>query len=110
MATLPAQTVSVLGTDLTLNAAAGGGDKVSPGTTLIIRNGSGAGITVTVVVPGNTKYGVAAPDYTKVVPAGGISVIGPLPQDLADPITNLIDLTYSGVTTLTVSPITVVQA
>lgn len=107
MATLATQQSLVTGVALTLNAAAGGGDKVSPGTVLIIRNGSGAPIVVTVVVPGNTEFGVAAPDYTFSVAAGGIAAIGPLPQKLADVATNLIDLTYSGVTTLTVSPISV---
>jgi hypothetical protein len=108
MATLVSQQVSVLGTTLTQTAAAGGGDKVTPGTTLIVRNGGGSPITVTVVVPGNTKFGVAAPDYTFVVSNGAMAAIGPLPFELADPADSyLISITYSGVTTVTVSPITV---
>lgn len=108
MATLTSQPVSVLGTTLTQNAASAGGDKFVAGTVLVIRNGSGAGITVTVVVPGNTKYSVAAPDYTVSVGAGAIAMIGPLPSDLADPTDSyLITVQYSAVTSVTVSPITV---
>lgn len=107
MATLTSQQVSVTGTTLTQTAAAGGGDKVTPGTTLIVRNGGGSSITVTVVVPGNTEFGVAAPDYTFAVAAGALAALGPLPQRIADPVTNLIDISYSGVTSVTVSPVTV---
>lgn len=108
MATLTSQQVSVLGTTLTQTAAGAGGDKFTAGTTLIYRNGSGGSITVTVVVPGNTKYGIAAPDYTFAIAAGAMAAIGPLPFDLADPADSyLISVTYSGVTSLTVSPITV---
>jgi len=107
MATLTPQQVLVTGMTVTMGSAAGGGDKVSPGTVLVVRNGDASAKTVTVVVPGNTKYGVAAPDYTYSVPASGIAMIGPLPQDLADPVTNLIDITYSAVTSVTVGSVAV---
>lgn len=87
-----------------LSAAAGGGDSIAPNDrgALMVKNGSGASITVTMIVPGNTKYGLAQPDPTYVVVAGATAMIGPLPSDLANPATGLVDFTYSGVTSLTV--------
>lgn len=104
MATLTYQQVTYAGLTPTLAAAAGGGDSVAPNDrgALMVKNGSGAGITVTIVVPGNTKYGIANPDPTVVVAAGATTLIGPLPTDLANPSTGLVDFTYSGVTSLTV--------
>lgn len=103
MATLTTQSLSVTGTDLTLTAAtATVGDKVPPGCNLVVRNGSGASITVTVVVPGATKYGIANPDFTKAVPAGATCIFAHLPADLADPIDGLVTFTCSSVTTVTV--------
>lgn len=107
MATLVSQPASVLGTTLTQNAASAT-DKVTPGSTLIVRNGSGVSTTITVVVPGNTKYGPAAPDYTFNVAAGAMAAIGPLPQDLADPADSyLITIQTSPTTSVTITPITV---
>ena len=63
--------------------------------------------TVTVVVPGNTRYGQADPDVTITVPAGGTSLIGPLPRDLADPADGLVHITYSAVTSLTVAAVAI---
>lgn len=93
----------------TLVAAAGGGDSIAPNDrgALAVKNGSGASITVTMVVPGNTKYGLAQPDPTFVVTAGNTAYIGPLPSDLANPSTGLVDFTYSGVTSLTVGGVQV---
>lgn len=107
MATLTTQSLLVAGTDLNLVAAAGGGDKVAPGSTLVVRNGSGSSITVTVTVPGNTKYGVANPAFTKVVAAGATTLLGPLPSDLANPSDGLVAITYSAVTTVTVGAVSI---
>lgn len=91
-------------------AASAGGDKVAPNDrgVLVFRNGDAASKTVTMVVPGNTKYGLANPDATFVVPAGATAYIGPLSADLGDPAdTNLISFTYSAVTSCTVSAVTI---
>lgn len=95
-----------------VQAAASGGltDKVAPNDRgmLVFRNGDAASKTVTLVVPGLTKYGVANPDPTFVVPAGAICYIGPLTADLGDPAdTNLITFTYSAITSCTVSAVTI---
>lgn len=108
MALLAAQTVSIAGTQATYTAAAGGGDTLAPNdhAYLHVKNGGGSPITVTVVVPGNTKYGQAAPDVPVVVTNATEKFIGPFPPDLADPITGLVGITYSAVTTVTVAVVT----
>jgi hypothetical protein len=64
-------------------------------------------ITVTVLTPGNDKYGQARPDIAVAVPATtGERLIGPFPADLADPADGLVAITYSGVTSLTVAAVT----
>lgn len=107
MATLPYVQVGIAGTNPGLVAAAAGGDKVAPNErgALHVRNGSGASINVTVVVPGNTKYGQANPDVVVAVPAGADRLIGPFPSDLADPADGLVAITYSAVTTVTVAAV-----
>lgn len=106
MATLPYRKVAIAGTNPQLQAAAVGGDKVAPNDhgCLMVRNGSGASITVTVAVPGNTKYGQAEPDVAVSVPAGADRFIGPFGEDLGDRATDgLVAITYSAVTTVTVA-------
>jgi len=104
MALLAAQQVQITGTTITFAAAAGGGDTVSPDdrAMLEIKN-AGSQITATVVVPG-TLFGQALADVAVIVPATtGHVRIGPLTRDLADPTTGLINITYSGVTSVTVA-------
>ncbi len=107
MATLAYQQVAIAGTALTLAAASAGGDKLPPGGTLVVRNSSVASINVTIAVPGNTKYGLANPDLVVAVAAAAEKLIGPLPQDLADPIDGLVAVTYSAVTDVTVGAFTI---
>lgn len=104
MATLTTKTIAVTGTDPTFVAASAGGDAVQPHHSgfLHVRNGSGASVTVTVAVPGTTKFGQAEPDVPVVVPAGTDRLIGPLSYDLADS-TDLVHVTYSAVTSVTVA-------
>lgn len=106
MATLTYQRSEILGTAYAAVAASGGGDQVvaSSRGAVLISNGSVAPITVTVVVPGDTEYGQAEPDFTVSVPAGGARLVGPFPDDLADE-EGLVSLTYSGVTSLTIAAI-----
>lgn len=108
MATLTYQQVSAAtGTAANLVAASAGGDKVLPNDrgALMVRNGSGSPINVTLLVPGNTKWGQAQPDPVIAVAAGATTLIGPLPTDLADPTDGLVAFTYSAVTSVTVAPI-----
>lgn len=109
MAILSFKQATIAGTDPAFVAASAGGDKVIPNDrgALIVRNASAAPITVTVVWPGNSKYGPANPDPTVSVPASGDRVIGPFGPDLADPIDGLIALTYSAVASVTVAAVTI---
>lgn len=104
MALLTAAVAALGGTNPNFVAASGGGDtfQYQPNSFLHVRNGSGAAITVTVVVPGNTEFGVAQPDPTVSVPAGGDRLIAIRPG-LVDPATGTAGVTYSAVTSVTVA-------
>lgn len=109
MADLVPQTALVVGTDLTaITPTVTVGDWVPTQSRLLIRNGSGAGITVTVVVPGNDPYGTAKPDFTKTVAAGALTSFGgPFPNDLGDPAhSNMVNVICSAVASVQLFPLT----
>lgn len=98
MANIPHTQARIGGVVLSATGATAGPDTLYPGdnVALLVHNRSASPITVTVTVPGNTKYGQANPDVTSVsVPASGIGLIGPFPADLADPADGLVDVTAS---------------
>lgn len=103
MAALSAQRVALSGTAPTYASASAGGDTapVGGGLKLHVSNGSGAGVTVTVVTPGNID-GLSIGDAALVVPAGGHGFI-PLTNVYRDPITGRANITYSAVTTVNVA-------
>lgn len=108
MAQLAYQQAKTTGQAVTMQAASGGGDTipVAENGALLVRNGDASSKTVTVVVPGS-QYGQARADIPVVVAAGATALIGPFPFDLADPITRVINVTYSAVTSVTVAAITI---
>lgn len=108
MAVLPTQAVSRTGLGPTYSAAAGGGDKLTPGdhVCLHVKNGGGSSITVTLVTPG-TVEGLAVADVAVVVPNAGERMIGPLPASLFRASDGYADVTYSGVTSVTVAVLSV---
>lgn len=86
-------------------AAAVGGDKIPAGTGafLLVRNGGASPMTVSIPLPGNTRFGQALPDPTALtIAAGAVGIIGPFDVDLANTTDNLVDVVYSAVTTVTV--------
>lgn len=103
MALLTRQQVVLAGTAITYSPAAAGGDTINPGdrSELRVKNGSGGAITVTIVVPGNTRWGLPEPDVTASVPAGAEWAFGPFPTELAS--SGVVSITYSGTTSLTVA-------
>jgi hypothetical protein len=105
VAILTTQKATITGTTYATQAAAAGGDKVLPGGALLVANGGGSPITVTVAVPGLTRYGLADPDVTVSVTNAQARLIGPFPSDLADPTDGYVNITYSGVTSVTVAAI-----
>lgn len=101
MAALTLQVLVPGGSASVLTAAAGGGDTCAAGDGVFLEanNGSGAPITITLVTPG-TVDGLAIADRAVIVPAGERWKI-PVPRLFAKA-DGQCDLTYSGVTTLTV--------
>jgi hypothetical protein len=115
MAVLTVNEVGLAGfrDDNALVAAAGGGDQILPGPTTYIRvnNGGGSPIIVTVATPGTIgNSGLAQGDVSVSVTNAQSRLIGPFPAHLfADPTDGLVDITYSGVTSVTVGAFKLVQ-
>lgn len=101
MAEIPVRTASYDGINLALAAAASGDTaKCGPGYALLVNNGDASSIDVTIAVPGNTEYGVAAPDKVISVPAGELWEI-PLLEVYRDPSDRLAHITWSSTTSIT---------
>lgn len=103
MATLATQIINVAGLTPAFASAAGGGDRFTPGDTTFIEvvNGSGGSITVTVDSKVASNYGTDV-NLAVAVGAGARARIGPLPAQRFAASDGLGDITYSGVTSLTV--------
>lgn len=113
MATLATQPITRAGLAPALTAAAGGGDKFTPGKTtiLMVKNGGGSAVTVTVATPATNPIGLPIDDVVVSVAAGATELIGPFPsQYFRDPAdTGLAHITYSAVTSVTVGALEVTQ-
>ena len=106
MALLTAQAIAPTGTTVTFAAASVGGDTVKPSndrSKLLVDNGSGGSITVTIPVHRST-LGLDLPDRQVIVAAGVVKAIPLLPL-YVDPADGIIDITYSAVTSVTVAVI-----
>lgn len=98
MAEIPHTQAKIGGVVLSATAATAGPDTVEPDerVALLVQNNDASAVTVTVTVPGNTRWGEAQPDVTSVsIPAGDLAVIGNFPRELADPADGLVDVTAS---------------
>lgn len=107
MATLSVTTVTTAGVvDPTPVAAAGGGDQFANNgkTILKVVNGSGGAITVTVASQRSCDQG-STHNVTNSVGAGATELMGPFPTDRYSDANGYCQVTYSGVTSLTVAPI-----
>lgn len=107
MALITVQKASLSGVTAALVAASAGGDKfVNDGDTLLhVKNGSGAGITVTVAAVSRCSHG-SFHDSVSTVAAGATTVIGPFPQNRFNDVSGQVSVTYSAVTTVTVAATT----
>jgi hypothetical protein len=113
MATLSVQKPSAAGVALTYAAAAGGGDKfANSGREFVhVQNASGGAITVTftsgAASANKCSFGVAhtAHDLSVAVGAGADAMIGPFNRERFNDVNGDVNITYSGVTSLTVAVI-----
>jgi hypothetical protein len=104
MAEIPIRTVAMNGVNLDLanaNANAAVGDTAQCGSnlSLMVVNGSGSDLDVTIVVPGNNSYGVANPDKLITIPTGQTWAI-PLLEVYRDPADNLAHITWESTTSV----------
>jgi len=108
MALLAYQPIPIQGLNPTYVAAAAGGDTVPMNTRgfLHVKNGSGAAVTVTVVIPGNS-YGQPIPDVPVAIAAGGAQFIGPFSSDMVNATLTGVDVTYSASASVTVAAVTI---
>ena len=109
MATLATTVATDTGATLTLVAASGGGDKCAAGAGcfLVVTNGGGSSITVTLVTPQVERGDLALADRAVTVAAGATKVIA-VPDFYANPAdSGLCSITYSAVTSVTVAALRV---
>ena len=107
MALLATQTISRAGLTPALQAASSGGDSWEPSSTtfLVAKNGSASSITVTVATTA-TAFGQPISNVAVPVAAGAEVWFGPFdPGMVAQSGTNLGNLTYSAVTSLTIAAV-----
>lgn len=107
MATLTAQSTKTrTGKQINYVPATSGGDRAAPARDayLLVRNGSGASINVTLDAVTKSFNGANIPDTVIAVPAGK-DVFIPLRSEYASPTDGLVGIAYSAVTTVTVAVI-----
>jgi hypothetical protein len=107
MAELTYQQADIDGVTVAMAAASGGGDTVRANDrgALLVTNGDASSKTVTIAVPGNTRFGQAEPDVAITVAAGATKLIGPFPRALVDPTDGFVHVSYSAVTSVTVAAV-----
>jgi len=116
MATLSRQTLSEAGITPTFASCSVGGDQVDNRdgkTFLYVKNGSGGSITVTVSeqISGNTVEDpnlgtLTKASVAKAIAAGAEAILGPFKKAAFNDTNGRIQITYSGVSSLTISALT----
>jgi len=104
MAVLTKQTASRSANAITMAAAAAGGDKFdNTGSELVlIKNGSGSPVTLTITTPA-TMDGLAVTDRTVAIPAGEMHLLGPWPTKYYNDSNGQVSLGYSAETSVEVA-------
>lgn len=110
MATLTVQTMTEAGAEISFSAAAAGGDQFtnSSQSFLVVKNDDVSSVTVTVTAQNTSKtvanWGdLTKNDITRAVSAGAVAYIGPFPASAFTDSSGFVQITYSGVTSLTVA-------
>lgn len=106
MATITAQVPARSANPITFSAASAGGDKfANTGKEyVIVRNGSGSPVTLTVTTPA-TNDGLAIADRTIEVAAGATHFLGPWPTGLYNDGDGMVNLSWSLETDMTLAVI-----
>ncbi|WP_432169054.1 hypothetical protein [Streptomyces sp. 1222.5] len=111
MTALVTQVVPNVGLDVgAAPVAASNGDTAAcgQGTFLLVKNGSGSAVTVTLATPGQVDGRLAIADSTFSVGATtGLGIIPLIPGLYADPSTGLATITYSATASVTVAVVRV---
>jgi hypothetical protein len=112
MTALVTQVVPNVGVDISTSlVAATNGDTAAcgQGTFLLVKNASGAGITVTLATPGVVDGRLAIADSTSpsIALTSGLGVIPLISSLYADPTTGLATITYSATSSVTVAVVRV---
>lgn len=114
MANYVAQSPTLAGLNPTFNAAAGGGDSFDNNGKQLVEfvNGSGGALTVTFDAPNADNYGIIdnVHDNAISVPAAGRRIFGPFPTGRFNDANGRVQMTYSGVTSLTFAVFNALQA
>jgi hypothetical protein len=104
MATYAAQAIPKTGLNATYNAAAGGGDRVSPGVLVHVKNGNAAALTVTLVTLDTADGDLPVTDRacTAIAATTGQAFIRvPSGWPYVDPADGLVGLSWSVTPTVT---------
>ena len=106
MATIPTTVIGQAGTAINFANAAPGGDACATGedVKLLVKNGAGASINVTLATPGKVDGDLDITDRVVAVAAGATEGIK-VTDRYRDPATGLASITYSSATTVTVAVI-----
>jgi len=104
MAVLTIQEITRAGVGPTFAAAAGGGDSFpNDGRTMCeVKNAGGGAITLTVVTQITVDGKAVADDAISVPATTGDRMVGPFPPEIYNDVNGRVNLTYSGVTSVTV--------
>lgn len=104
MATLTVQAISLSGVTPSYAACGAGGDEfANSGQEFIhVKNGSGGNLDVTINSQVNCSQGFDH-DSVVTVTAGSEEIIGPFPKSRFDDANDKVQITYSGVTSLTIA-------
>jgi hypothetical protein len=107
MAVLPLRSISLLGADPQLQAAAVGGDTfANTDAYLLVRNTDTVAHTVTIASQATPSPGIAAANVAVPVPAGATRMIGPFGGANSSVLANAggtVSLTYDAVTGVTIA-------
>lgn len=99
---ISAQTVPVVAGTAPTFAAPLASDTAPVGSVLVVKNGSGSSINVTLSTPATLATGDAYPDRVVAVPAGAERWI-PVLEEYRDPTTGLAAVAFSSVTSVMVA-------